>query len=183
MDKTNAQYRQDFRTRIVPRYYWPLGHVLFNFSGLIFLCVYCLLQLNNPTYSDWLVLVFMLIVGNIAVYLIHKYLLHRRLPLIGKLTYDIHSKMHHKFYTDKAIVYDGPRDFYILFFPPWTVLGFGLIFMPMMYLGLAPFFEQNIVWLTLFGSALYFLLYETLHYISHLPESHFVLKLKLLRYM
>lgn len=183
MDKNVAEYRKNFRAHIVPKYYWPLGHVVFNFLGLIFLCTYCLVQLNNPTFLDWLILPVMLVLGNISVYLIHKYPLHRRIPLAAKFTYDIHAKMHHQFYTNKAIVYEEPRDFYILFFPPWTVLGFGLIFMPLAYFVLTLILAPNIVWLILFGSALYFLLYETLHYVSHLPETHLVLKLKPLRYM
>lgn len=183
MDKNVSLYRENFRKTVVPKYYWPLGHVLFNFTGLIFLCVYCLMQLDNPAPLEWLVLPLMMIQGNISVYLIHKYPLHRRLPLIAKHTYDIHSKMHHQFYTNDAIIYEEPKDFYILFFPSWTIIAFAIIQLPLMYFALIPFLAANIVWMILFGASLYFLLYEVLHYISHLPENHFIVKLKPFRYM
>jgi sterol desaturase/sphingolipid hydroxylase (fatty acid hydroxylase superfamily) len=74
------------------------------------------------------------------------------------------------------VIYDSPRDFYILFFPPWVIFGFAVIHGPIAYYLLSMFLSPNIVFLYLGMSTLYFFLYEVLHYISHLPKDHWVLK-------
>ena len=183
MNEQLKNYREMFRREIVPKYYCATGHILFNFLSLLILMFYFISQLDSITNLELLTIPVMLILGNLNVYLIHRYPLHRRFPLIGKLSYDVHSKMHHQFYTSDCVVYEEPKDFYILFFPPWTILAFAGLVLPSMYFVAIQFLPMNITWLVLFGSTFYFFLYETIHYCCHLPESHVLLKFPPLKFM
>lgn len=179
---SNQQYREYFRKELIPHYYRPAMHVLFNFGVLICLALYYIFSIHNLTWLEFLIFPLSLLFGTFAVYIIHRYLLHirRSFYVYG---YEVHSKMHHRFYTYDHIVYDKPLDFYILFFPPTVVLAHLIVFGPWTAKLLVHFMNPNAVYLFFFGSTLYFLLYEIFHYASHLPEDHWVLKLKFLAFM
>jgi hypothetical protein len=157
--------------------------VFFNFSVLTVLCLYFLSQLHNIALAELLAVPAGLLVGNIAVYTIHRFPLHHRYKLIGNFTFRNHAQWHHQFYTNEMIVYDSPKDFYILFFPPGVVLGFTFVFLPICYYLMKDILSTNTVFLTLFMYALYFILYEVFHYVSHLPETHWALHFFPFRHM
>lgn len=181
MDDKSNKFRQQFREDIIPSFYSGQLHVLFNFSTLLFAFLFPLTQLTNLT-SFFLVLIIILILGNLVVFLIHKFILHQTHPLF-KFAYKIHTIYHHQFFTDKNLVYDGPKDFYILFFPTWVVMGHIILMYGLIYQ--TPLFNNapDIAHLTFSFSNLYFLLYEILHYISHLPENSPLLKFPFFRIM
>lgn len=172
----NERYRDYFRLEVIPKYYHGAVHVLLNLFLLLSPLLFALKKIERPSTFELLVLPLMLILGNIAVYFIHKYALHRPFKLFP-YPYNVHSRMHHQFFTDKHIVYDGLRDFYILFFPPEVVISFVFIYCPLTFILLASFFSLNVAYLSIFGAAIYFLLYEIFHYISHLPKEHLILKI------
>lgn len=177
------EYRQYFRTNVIPRYYSPALHVLFNFGLLIGSCLYTFLKIQSIGIYETVLFVMMMILGNFVIYFIHRYPLHKKYPFIAKHTFDIHSKQHHRFYTYQNYQFDSPKDFYILFFPMWTVAAFVGGFLPLLYILSSLIFEQPQVWTILFSATLYFLLYEFIHFASHLPPQHILLKFKPLAYM
>lgn len=168
----NQSYRQKFRNETIPNWYSGHLHASFNFSVLIFLVTFLASMTSNVTIPELLTIPLMLLVGNFVVFLVHRYPLHRSYPIIGKHTYKIHSQMHHQFFTHDAIVYESPRDFYILFFPATVVIGFSLVFLPTLFFVLGFFVNSNVRYLVLSTSVLYFLLFEIFHYVSHLDENH-----------
>lgn len=182
MSKENVKlFRKKFRENNIPKYYSGIAHLLFNFIILISLCIFLFLQVKGPTFYEFLSIPFTLIMGNLAVYIIHKYPLHRQFKFIDKFTYGIHTKWHHFFYTNEFVIYEKMKDFYILFFPPTVIIGFSFVYIPANYFVLKTFLPLNVVYFICATSTLYFLLYEVFHYISHLRKDHPMLKFPLFR--
>ena len=177
------EFRESFRSEKIPRWYSGILHLVFNGSVLLGLTIGLYAQLNSVTHLEWLTFPAVMLLGNLAVYIIHRFPLHTVYKPIYEQTFKVHTEYHHYFFTNEMIVYEGVRDFYILFFPPTIVIGFSCVFLPICYFILSFFASANVIWLYLGTSALYFLLYEVLHYISHLPEDHPILIFSPFRYM
>lgn len=177
------KYRKDFREHHIPKWYSGVLHVAFNATVLLSVAIYLFLKISGPNGLELLIFPMTMVVGNLAVFLIHRYPLHHYYKGLPDYTYRVHTKHHHSFYTQEKIVYDSARDFYILFFPPAVIIGFTLIYLPANYFLLRNFLSPNALYLYLFTSTLYFILYEVLHYISHLPETHWILKIPYFKLM
>lgn len=173
---TNDAVRDRFRKNEIPRYYHPLVHIIINFGILLGLSGYFISKLDNVLWFEWLWLLVLLIFGNVAVFLIHKFPLHKKGFFLGSYSYHKHTIQHHSFFQKERPEFDRWRDFYIVFFPPEVVIGFALFFLPIVYFVTSIFLGTNSVNLILLGSTGYFLLYEVVHFASHLPEDHWVLK-------
>ena len=172
------QFRKEFRSSSIPGWYNGIAHVVFNFSALFLGLLFFLSKLHDLTLAELSVIPLTLIMGNFAVYVIHRFPLHKNYPVIGHHTYRIHSKLHHRFYTDQYSVVDELDDLYLLFFPPWTILLFLFVHCPMVYFLASEFISSNSVYLHLAMSTVYFILYEVFHFVSHLPRGHWILNIR-----
>ena len=170
-------FRNAFRKEHLPHHYSPWLHVFFNGGVLLSIFVYLVLQLNEVEAIELLMIPLLLILSNLFVHLFHRYPLHHPYRISKKYTYRIHTRMHHYFFTDQIITYKTPADFYIIFFPPLSVVFFGGIYLPIAYFILPFFFSMNAVWLWMITSTFYFLAYETVHYISHVEDGHPILRI------
>lgn len=181
--KLMSEFRERFRSEKIPSYYNGILHLLINLSLLLLMIIGSFYKIQNftwPSFLKYFLIVY--VCGNLVIFLIHKYLLHRIVPGF-KFAYKIHSKWHHTFFTNEFSVPDKTQDFFILFFPISVVLGFGLGFMPAAYFGLGQVLGIDAALYIMGFSALYFLSYEIVHFSSHLPKTHFVLKLPLFKFM
>ena len=182
--KTNSdvsrvlEFRREFREKVIPKWYHGLAHVTFNSCFLLGGLTFFLSKIQDLRAVELLMIPLTLVIGNFAVYVIHRFPLHRHYPLIGHHTYRIHSKLHHQFFTHELTTVESLKDFYILFFPPWTVLLFLFIHCPMMYALATQVISKNAAYLHLAMSAFYFMLYEVFHFVSHLPKGHWILKVR-----
>ena len=168
-------YREKFRLETIPKNYSGIFHLVFNFSVLILSILFAWSQIFELKAWELIAVPVVVVLGNLVVFVLHKYPLHRKMPLFG-FTYKIHAKWHHSFFDHENLVFDSTRDFFIIFFPTWVVLGFVLLAMPVFYFLLSPFFTANFVFLTMSMASIYFLSYEVVHFASHLPEDHFLIK-------
>lgn len=157
---------------------WYSGvlHYLFNGTLLIGSTFFLFYQINDLKLVELLVIPIMLIVGNLAVYLIHRYPLHRKYKGVKDMTYGQHTLIHHRFYTSDHYQVAPDEESHSFFFPPIVVLLFCLVFLPFLYFVLSLFLSNNLLFLSLGMSSTYFILYEIVHYASHLPEGHWALK-------
>lgn len=172
------QFRREFRSTSIPKWYNGVAHVVFNFTALFGGFFYFLSNLHHVTASELSIIPITLVLGNFAVYVIHRFPLHRHYPLISYHTYRIHSKLHHRFFTDQCAVIDELDDLYLLFFPPWTILLFLVIHCPVAYFVCTRFLSVNCAYLYLAMSTFYFILYEVFHFVSHLPQGHWILNVR-----
>lgn len=175
------KFRESFRKGTIPKYYSPHFHVASTILMLSAACVYSLYNLNNVRPFEWLTIPVALVYGNIGVFLIHRFL-HRRYAIF-EYPYTIHTKYHHRFFTDTMIEYEKFRDFYMVLFPTQVVGSFTFLYVPATGYLLSYIFPMNVVYFYAFTLSLYFLMYETVHFISHLRSTAPVFKIPLFRYL
>ena len=175
-------FREKFRSEEIPQSYSGIFHLIFNFTFLMLSIMFSFSQVFEVKAWELLVIPLVIVLGNLVVFVLHKYPLHRKIPFFG-FTYKIHTKWHHSFFTHENLVFGSTRDFFIIFFPTWVVLGFVFLALPGLYFLLSPIFSGNFVFLTMGMAGVYFLSYEVVHFISHLPKDHFLIKIGFFRYM
>ena len=118
--------------------------------------------------ADWLGLPVFLVIANFIEWMVHRNPMHR--PLRPRLLYKNHAQLHHLAFTDANMVIDRPVDLGLIMMPWYTMLGLFAVASPIMAIagvlrgpGLAGVF--------LLGAVGYFLCYETLHALYHLPDA------------
>lgn len=178
----NEVFRAKVREEDIPKYYIGPLHFAVNASLLLFSFIFCCLKIQGPSYIELSPFVLVLFFGNLVVYLIHKYPLHGRYAW-NSYAYKNHTKIHHVFYTHNNVTLASRRDWYTMFFPAEIVLAFVLIYLPTMYFALKFIIGINATFAFLAASSMYFILYEIVHYCSHLPSNHFLIKVPFFKLM
>jgi len=177
-----STFREKFRAEEIPKNYSGVFHLIFNFTFLVLSILFAWSQVFQLKAWELMAIPVTLIIGNLVVFILHKYPLHRKIPGFG-FSYKIHAKWHHGFFNHENLVFESTRDFYIMFFPTWIVLGFVFLVLPLIFFILSPIFSSNYVFLTVGMGSFYFLSYEVVHFISHLPEDHPLIKIPFFRFM
>lgn len=178
----NDQYRMWYRENGIPKHYSPALHLSFNLGTLALLLIG---HFSFVEVWDWRifgVLGFTLLLGNLVVFLIHKYPLHRRMKL-WSFPYDAHTVEHHRYFTYDNPVYHNSFDFFAVFFPWFVVFGFALVVQPLFFYSTRFVLGPELAHVFAGATAGYFLLYEFVHWTSHLPANHFFLKIPWLKFM
>ena len=118
--------------------------------------------------TDWLGLPVFLVIANFIEWMVHRNPMHR--PLRPRLLYKNHAQLHHLAFTDANMVIDRTTDLGLIMMPWYTMLGLFAVASPIMAIagvvrgpGLAGVF--------LLGAVAYFLCYEALHALYHLPDA------------
>ena len=118
--------------------------------------------------ADWLGLPVFLVIANFIEWMVHRNPMHR--PLRPRLLYKNHAQLHHLAFTDANMVIDRTADLGLIMMPWYTMLGLFAVASPIMAIagvlrgpGLAGVF--------LLGAVAYFLCYEALHALYHLPDA------------
>ena len=173
------KFREEFRKKI-PWWYVPEIHIAVNVTTIFLVLFYSFSSLSNVLWYELLTIPLMLLFGNLFVWVFHKYPLHRPMKVMP-MAYKIHTLSHHHFFTDDAIIYDSKKDFIILFFPISFVVPVNGILFPVLGHFLQGYIPANICHLFVAMAAIYLVLYEVFHFISHLPEGSKVLKIKMFK--
>lgn len=184
MNQEVINFRNHYQKQTLPIGYSGPRHVLFSATLLLSSSLIWPMTINLETlkWTELITLPIFFLLANFAVYIIHKFPLHRNLPFM-QWAYTIHSKQHHRYYTHENFTFNNWNDFHLLLFPKLVVVGHCLIAVPMIYLLMRTFSSANVASLAAFMSSFYFILYEVFHFISHLPHGHWALKTKYLAYM
>lgn len=98
----------------------------------------------------------------------HKYVLHRRSPLLGTL-YVRHELNHHVVFTYDRMAMRSGRELWLILMPAYAIVLVFVMLIPLVY-GLVWLFGWNVALLFLTTSMVFFLTYEWLHMAYHLPE-------------
>jgi hypothetical protein len=162
-------FRAAYRAGVSP-HYSPRLHAGFVFGGGLAFVAWQLALAQTSA----LRLSFSLLAGlfffNTAVYLVHRSLGHRR-RWFALLFYQRHTGDHHSFFLDHAMTWEEPRDFRVILFPWWLLVGVSAL-----ALGLGALWAAG-----LGGGAGHaftgavvcgYLLYEAFHLCHHLPAGH-----------
>lgn len=179
---TNDQYREVYRKEKLPPTYRHWLHLGFNLGSLGLVLVFNLVQIKNYDYSFLAIFIGVMLFGNVAVYFIHRFPLHRRLKLWA-FPFDSHTVEHHRFFTSDHITFKNSNDYYAIFFPSFVVAFFVLVVFPMFYFISSQFLRPDQSHFFTALSAGYFILYEFVHWASHLSKDHFLMKMPWLKTM
>ncbi|HXH75009.1 MAG TPA: sterol desaturase family protein [Bacteriovoracaceae bacterium] len=167
----NKQYRKFIKDNEVSKFYHPYLHIGWNIGILFLLSLGSALMIENWNLGVLGVYAFTLLLGNFTVWALHKYPLHRR-KKISSYAYERHTVMHHRYFTQDFITYDEDMDFFAVFFPMIVIFGFAIVAQPIFYFSFKYLFGSNLAFAFASGTAMYFLLYEFVHWSCHLAENH-----------
>ena len=178
----NKKYREWYKQEILPKNYNPVVHLGVNIGLLAGSLLFHFIMIKDwsPIFLALMALIFFL--GNVVVFVLHKYPLHRRYKW-WTFPYDTHTVEHHRYFTAETITFDNSMDFNAVFFPMEVIAGFTLIGQPLIFFGVKHFFGQDVAHVITGSAASYFLLYEFFHWASHLPRNHFLMKFPWILYM
>ncbi len=169
--RATLEFRERFRRERIPGYYNGVVHALLTLLLLGGSIVHHALLLQAPTALEWLTVPAVLVLSNLVEYWLHRGPLHHPVPGLQRI-FEIHTREHHRFFTTKRAGFDSPRDFYIVLFPAWApALGAVAIFLAGQF-GVARALSANTGHLFVLTATSYFLAYELLHLLHHLPDAH-----------
>ena len=174
-----AAFRADQRARWSPRY---LGQLHFAFTSAVgwSALLYALSRVHAPSGLELLTIPITLLYANAVEYFGHRGPMHHRWPGLS-LVHRRHTLEHHRFFTEREMAVESPRDFKMVLFPPVLLVFFiGLFALPAALL-LAAFLGANVAGLFVASAMACFLLYETLHLSYHLGEDTLLGRLTLVR--
>jgi len=169
--EATRRFREDYRAREIPRGYRAGLHLVITFGGGTLALLACLWQLEAVRAVEWLTVPVAFLYANLAEYLGHRFPMHRPFRGLG-LVYRRHAGQHHRFFTDREMAYESPRDLRAVLFPPLLVVFFFGAFGLPAWLLLAWLVSPNVAWLFIATGLAYFLNYEVLHAAYHVPEGH-----------
>lgn len=164
-------------------WYSGVFHYVFNGTLLFGSCVFLFAQVESLQLLELLTIPVTLVLGSLTIYLIHRYPLHQKYKSVRKQTYDQHTLVHHRFFTHELYDVGKEEQSYTFLFPPIVVFSFCAVFLPGLYFLTQLFLPSNIVFLLVGMSSVYFILYEIVHYTSHLPEKHRLMRIGYFRRM
>lgn len=161
---------------------WYLFKILYNFSVLFFVMIYFFIQVENTSILELFTIPVMLVFGSFVVWAFHKYPLHNRFSFFP-YPYKKHTVEHHTLYTYHDLDIKHFKEIPYIMFGVLDVSGFALIFVPILYFLTSFLFNSNVVNLIIACSSGYFIIYEFMHTISHLPNDHKILKFRYFKFM
>jgi len=165
VDSFRAAYRRD---SIGPQYR-GLVHLCFTFSlGCVVIGV-SILSLEDVRPLEWLAVPLTFLYANLAEYFGHRGPMHH--PRRGlQIVYERHAGQHHRFFTDRHMALESTRDLKAVLFPAVMISFFLVAFALPVGLLLAWLATPNVAWLFVMTAMAYFLNYEALHLVYHLPQ-------------
>jgi fatty acid hydroxylase family protein len=117
---------------------------------------------------DWVLAPIFLVIANFIEWAIHKHPMHRPLP--PRFMYFNHAQLHHMAFTDRDMPVAKTAELGLVMMPWYTMLGVFAVASPVMILaGFAR--GPGLAGVFLLTAVVYFLMYETLHALYHLPDA------------
>lgn len=173
MPERQARFREEYRRRIAKWYNGPLHVAVIYGVGLAAMILY-ISNIQNVQWWEWLAVPVVFLFCNFFEWFLHRHIMHR--PQKNKLlraVYTRHTLMHHQFFTDEEMRFDGSRDWRVTFFPPYALAAFILMTIPGALL-LGWIFSPNVGWLTMCTTTSMYMIYEFMHFCCHVDENAFV---------
>jgi hypothetical protein len=178
-DNTEA-FRISYREAFIGKGYSGTLHFMFTTGWCLAIIIGSALQLESVSWKEWLVVPITFFYANFIEYVGHKGPMHHRKKWLDKV-FTRHTLQHHRFFTQDHMECESLRDFQMILFPPILLIFFFLGFAVPATLLVHWLWSSNAAWLLLATLIAYYLNYEWLHLSYHLPESHWISKLPVIR--
>ena len=176
------KFRREFRAKLDQQVYYGQIHVLWMLAWLLGSIVYSFCALCSVRFSEWGFLIGALIFLSFVEYWFHRGPLHKPFRAVRKF-YKVHTLEHHHYFTDEAMRFYDFKDFKMVLFPAYA---HALVVIAMQLLSryfFEPAISANAGHLFAAGACLYFLLYELIHLMAHLPQDHPIFKISPLGFL
>lgn len=173
-DAREQDRQRKFRKQFVadtPSWYHGLYHLGFTLVLTLGALAYSISQLNNPAPWEWALIPIFALVGNLAEYSAHRWIMHRPVPGL-KMVYKRHCTTHHQFFTHHDLGYKGHKEWRALLFPPLAPVAFVLLSIPPALLA-NWLVSSNAAYLIVASMSGYYLFYEFVHTLSHLDDERY----------
>jgi len=178
----NKKYREWYKKEILPKNYSPIVHLGVNIGLLLSAILVHFVMVKDWSFLSLVLMIMIFFLGNVVVFILHKYPLHRRYKW-WTFPYDTHTVEHHRYFTAETITFDSSMDFNAVFFPMSVVAGFTFIGQPLIYFAVSYYLGADVGHVLAGSAAGYFLMYEFFHWASHLAKDHFLMNVPWILYM
>jgi hypothetical protein len=176
------QFREDFRKNKISSYYSGYLHFAFTFGLGLAVITYCLWNLSKPSSLELLTIPVTFLYANFIEYVLHRWPMHRKVPLMY-IFFQRHTLDHHHFYTDDAMAFETHRDVRMVLFPPEMIFFLIAAFaVPIGYI-VSLFLGLNVAYLFVAMGIGYILNYEFFHFLYHAPKDSWLSKIPFLESM
>jgi hypothetical protein len=174
------EFRKQYRATEIGKNYSGKLHFWFTSIWCISLILVCILFIQQPTWTELLIVPIGFIYINFVEYIGHKGPMHHRKKKLDKV-FIRHTLQHHRFFTKENFSFDSSKDVKAVLFPPVLLIFFFIGFtLPVGFLFYF-FWSKNAALLFIATVFLYYLNYEWLHFAYHLPDTHFISKLPFIK--
>ncbi|MEO8672917.1 MAG: sterol desaturase family protein [Tahibacter sp.] len=165
---STQRFRERYRREILPSRYSGLAHALGVFVvGLGVVLIALVLASRQWRAVDFWIVPITLLIANLVEYTAHRGPMHHRVTVLSAL-FVRHTCRHHRYFRADEMHFESTRDFHAVLFPPVLLLFFGGT---AVLLGLiaALFLSRSAAALFVATSMSYYLCYEVLHFLYHVP--------------
>jgi sterol desaturase/sphingolipid hydroxylase (fatty acid hydroxylase superfamily) len=180
--KDREESREAFRQRemdAIPRWYSPWVHLGFTTLPGVAVVACAALFVRDLRLVELLTIPLTFVLANLGEWHAHRNLLHRRSRIVPIL-YDKHTPMHHRIYRYADMDIRSARELRLVLIP-----GTGVVALVIFNAPLAAVFGvllgSNVGWLYLATVGVYLVSYELTHTAYHLPATHPIGRLGLVR--
>lgn len=166
-------------TAAIPGWYNPAVHLAIPAIFGLALMIGAALRVHDLRWHELLVVPITLFASFGFEWRAHKYILHKRTPLLG-LLYERHELMHHVIFTYDRISMRDRRELWLILMPAYAIVLVFAMVLPLALL-VARFLGDNVALLMIITSMAFFLSYEWLHMAYHMPEDSRIGRLSVIR--
>jgi hypothetical protein len=117
---------------------------------------------------DWLLLPAFFVVANFIEWAVHKNPMHR--PLTPRILYTNHALIHHRAFLHDSMAINQTSELGLIMMPWYTMIGLFVVASPVAFLA-AWWRGWGAAGIFFLAAALYFVTYEGLHALYHLPDA------------
>jgi Fatty acid hydroxylase superfamily len=168
MGEATRQDSPEAREALLPAEYSAGRHMFQTAvlaSGIALAAIWLATRANAV---DWLLLPAFFVVANGIEWLVHKNPMHRPMP--PRIMYKNHALIHHRAFLHDSMPISDPRELGLVMMPWYTMLGLFVMASPVGLLA-AWWRGPGAAGIFYLAAALYFLTYETMHALYHMPPA------------
>ncbi|MEZ4449327.1 MAG: sterol desaturase family protein [Nannocystaceae bacterium] len=184
MEETEVPRTRAARRALIEAYqrgpYSPARHLGFVVGFGVSVAALSIALLDDVRAVELLAVPVHWVVSNAAEWRFHRDLLHRRRAPF-EWTYDAHNG-HHRIYVVGDMTVAGPHEWWTILLPWWAIAALAAALVPICGL-LGVIFGANVGLLVMATSMIYVATYELLHLSFHLPGTHPIGRLPLIRWL
>lgn len=148
--------------------YSPARHMALTITIAATLAASGIWTATRARLTDWLLAPVFFVVANFIEWMVHRNPMHR--PLVPRIMYRNHSLLHHLAFTERNMEITRPVELGLIMMPWYTMIGLFVVASPVL-LAAGVVRGPGLSGVFLLMAVAYFLTYETLHALYHLPDA------------